>query len=225
MAVDSGSMKERLRGLLAERQFAEIAELAAVKRRVLGVLVSLTYEPDPATAWRAVEAQGEAAASIACRDPEYVRGHLRRLHWLISEESGGICWYAPQAMAEIVSRRYSTFGNYASIVATLLETMAEEDLACFRPGILWAIARLGPQALAEIEPVLPRIVSALEDPDPQTRGMAVWCLARLGRRGLFADRADLFVDDGFVVLYHDGNLDVTSVSALAVAASPDAAPA
>jgi len=213
-------MKERLRGLLLERRNSEIAELAAARRRVLGVLVSLTYDADPLVAWRAVEAQGIAAERIARDDPEYVRAHLRRLHWLISEESGGVCRYAPQSIAEIVSRRYDVFSDYASIVATLLETMAEEDLVHFRPGILWALARLGARALDPIEPVMPRIVSALDDPDPQTRGMALWCLSQLGHHHLFAARADLLSDHRTIHIYRDGNLDPIPISALAAAPAP-----
>ena len=73
-------MKAKLRGLLQQRRLDEIAGLAADRRRVLGVLVSLTYDADNLIAWRAVEAQGAAAGQISVTDPEAVRGHLRRLH-------------------------------------------------------------------------------------------------------------------------------------------------
>ena len=39
-------MKARLRELLVEQRFAEIGELAAERRRALGILVSLTFDPD-----------------------------------------------------------------------------------------------------------------------------------------------------------------------------------
>jgi methylated-DNA-[protein]-cysteine S-methyltransferase len=208
-------MKQQLRDLLVERRFDEIAELSGRKKRVLSALVSLTYDPEPLMAWRAVEALGVAAARVANDDVEFVRGHLRRLHWLISEESGGVCWYAPQAMAEIVRQRPEAFADYASIVATLLLTMSEEDLDHFRPGILWAIGRLGPAAIREIEPVLPSVLACLDHSDAQVRGMAVWCLVRVGKRGLLADRDDLSSDGGDVELYEDGQLERTTVGTLA----------
>ena len=137
------SMKKQIRQLLEHRDIEGLADLAARKRRVLGLLVSLTFDSDPLVGWRAVEGMGVAADRIAEDDPDFVRQHLRRLYWLLSEESGGICWRAPEAMAEIVGRRPRMFADYVPIVVSLIDQMAEQDLAHFRPGILWAIGRLG----------------------------------------------------------------------------------
>jgi hypothetical protein len=200
--------------LLAEQRFAEIAELAAERRRALGILVSLTFDADPVIAWRSVEAIGVASDRVAEKNKATVRNLLRRLHWLLSEECGGYCPLAPQAMAEIVRRRPEAFGEYTGIVVTLLKSMAEEDLAHFRPAVLWAIGRLAPVASKEIEWVLARVVSALDDPDAQVRGMAVWCLLQAGKGDLLEGRVDLAGDDGVVELYEDGKLAQTSVSSL-----------
>jgi hypothetical protein len=208
------AFKETLRKLLENRRFEELAELAAGKRRALGALIALTYEPDPQLGWRAVEAMGLAADRIAGEDPEYVRNHLRRLYWLISEESGGQCWRAPEAMAEIVRRRPELFAEYGSIAACLILEMAEEDLDRFRPGALWAIGRLGAVAGDHIEEVLPAVTAALDDADPQARGMAVWCLGQVGRADLVADRPNLLADEGPVDLYEGGLLKRTTVAEL-----------
>jgi AraC family transcriptional regulator of adaptative response/methylated-DNA-[protein]-cysteine methyltransferase len=207
-------MKQRLRDLLVERRLEEIAQLAESKKRVLGDLVSLTYDPERLVAWRAVEALGVAAARVAETDSAFVRGHLRRLHWLLSEESGAVCWYAPQAMAEIVRQRPDDFADYACIVATLLHTVAAEDLDHFRDAILWAIGRLGPAAIRDVEPVLPSIVACLDHADARVRGMAAWCLVQIGKRELLAGRADLLSDDGQVELYENGQIELTSVRTL-----------
>jgi hypothetical protein len=207
-------MKERLRELLTRQQLAEITEIATQKKRVLGVLVSLTFDADAEIAWRAVEAMGMAADRIAEKDPEYVRNHLRRIHWLMSDESGGVCWYGPQAIAEIVRRRPDAYAEYADIVISFIHTVAEEDLAHFRAGILWAIGRLAPVVPEGVAPVLPAVVSCLDEPDPQTRGMAVWCLKQTGRQDLLADRLDLLTDDGSVELYESGRVERTNISAL-----------
>ncbi len=157
---------------------------------------------------------GTAADRIAENDPDYVRNHLRRLHWLLSEESGGVCWYAPQAMAEIIRRRPHEFPDYTRIVISLIQTVAQEDLVYFRSGILWAIGTLALVVPDEVDPVLPVVAACLDEPDPQARGMAVWCLAQAGRPDLFADRAGLLTDDGPVELYENGRLERTSVRAL-----------
>lgn len=207
-------LKRDLRGLLAADRLARIEQLARGERGVLGALLTLTFDRDPVVAWRAVEATGVAAARIAEDDPAHVREHLRRLFWLLTEESGGVCWRAPEAMAEIVSRRPDLFADYAPIVSHLLLEMAEEDLGHFRPGILWAIGRLGPLAADVGEDVLRAVEDALAHADAAVRGRAAWCLGRLGRLGALIRRRDLVADAGAVEMFEDGVLRVTTVGAL-----------
>ena len=203
-------MKNELRELLKKKRFEVIAETAAGRKRTLGALISLTYDSDPLIAWRAAEAQGWAAARIAGANPQFVRSHLRRLHWLLSEESGGICRHAPQAMAEIVVRAGGQFADYASITASLLTDMAEEDLASgFRAAVLWAIGRLAPVARADVEPLLPKVVPSLDDLDPNVRCLAVWCVLQAGRRDLTQNAPGLAVDDSPVEIYRDGEFHAT----------------
>lgn len=207
-------MKRELRQLLTERRLDAISALAAQKRRVLGSLLGLTFDADPLIGWRAVEAMGAAAARIADVEPGPVREHLRRLRWLLNDESGGICWRAPEAMAEIIRHRPALFADYVPLVIHLLLEMAEEDLRHFRAGILWAIGRLGASGDDYVSEVFPAITAALDHPDPQVRGMSVWCLERLGQIGILAGRSDLRTDDGAVELYEDGVLVHTSVGRL-----------
>lgn len=207
-------MKKRLRQFLKQRNLDEIANLAVRKRRVLSTLVSLTFDPEPLISWRAVEAMGAAAEYIAQNDPDGVIDHLRRLYWLVSEESGGICWRSPEAMAEIVHRRPVEFSEYVPIVVGLMHEMAEEDLNHFRPGILWAIGRLGSIAEKELPAVLPAIQACLDHEAPQVRGMAAWCLGQCGQGELLAGRDDLVADEAPVAHYEDGQLVETSVGEL-----------
>lgn len=209
-------MKNEIRQLLANRDLDAIRSLGARRKRVLGVLVSVTYDPDPELAWRAVEAMGLVSERIARKNPEFVRSHLRRLHWLLSEESGGICRHAPQAMAEIVRRSPDLFADYAPIVCSLLDDMAGEDLdSGFRPAILWAIGRVAPVAPEPAASVQPAVELCLSHPDPQVRGLAVWCLTEAGRHDHLAGFADLVSDPGPVQLFRDGVIVHTTVGELA----------
>lgn len=207
-------LKKTLRELLLQGQLEEIAEMAVRKRRVLGVLVSLTYDSDPLIGWRAVEAMGLAADRLAGVDPQAVLNHLRRLYWLISEESGGQCWRAPEALAEVILRAPELSADYIPIVVGLIESMAEEDLEHFRARILWAIGRLSRLVGDRAQAVLPVITSALNNADPQVRGMAVWCLAELGQSSILANRPELLSDHGPVDLYQERLLESTTVASL-----------
>jgi hypothetical protein len=197
--------------MLEQKRFQDVAALASRRKRALGVLVSLTYDSDPLIAWRAAEAQGWAAARIAAAEPEFVRSHLRRLQWLMSEESGGICRHAPQAMAEIVFRTGGRFSDYASITVSLLTDMAEEDLASgFRTAVLWAIGRLAPVARRDVEAALAEVANSLRDSDPAVRGLAVWCMLQAGRSDLAAADRLLADDRSPFEIYRDGEFRTTS---------------
>lgn len=206
--------KDHLRDLLLDRRLDEVAALPR-PRRVLARLVSLTYDPDALVGWRAVEAMGAVARAVADTDPDTVREHLRKLIWLITEESGAICWRAPEAVAEIVRARPDRFGEYAPIVQHLLLEMAEEDLAHFRPGILWGVGRMGEAGEEHLHDVLPAITAALELPDARARAMAVWALEQTGHAEILAGREDLLADERPVELYEDGVLVTTTPGALA----------
>jgi hypothetical protein len=207
--------KKHLLDLLKGNDLAPVADLASASRRTLDLLFALTFNPDPLVVWRAVEASGIAAHRIAEKDPERVREHLRRMNWLLSEESGGVGWRAPEVMAEIIAVNPGRVPDFVPIVASLLRVMAPEDLVKFRNGVLWAIARMGLEAASAV-PTLPAEVGAsLDDPDPQTRGLAALCLGRIGGAGFRRELESLLDDEGEVVLYEEGRLLATRVGDLA----------
>jgi len=180
----------------------------------LGSLIALTYDPDPQVVWRAVEAMGMAVDEVAKSDKGYAKEHMRRLYWLITEEAGAVFWRAPECMAECCVRRPSLFKSHVPIAFHLLETLEEEDLEHFRPGAIWAIGRLVDVAREDLHTVLPLVVEALDRPDPQARGMAVWCLGEVGETEGLEGRPDLMEDKGSVVLYRDRVLEETTVGHL-----------
>jgi len=208
------SLKGRLRDLLAEGELEEVAALAAVRKPVLGTLVALTFDPDPEVVWRAIEAQGMAAEAVAPTHPEYVREHVRRLYWLITEESGAVFWRAPESMAEVAARVPSVVGAHIPIAFHLLETLEEEDLEHFRPGTLWAVGRLAHLAREHLPAILPLVLEALERPDPQARGMAVWCLGQVGETEGLDGRPELLDDEGMVEVYGNRTLRRITVGQL-----------
>jgi hypothetical protein len=210
-------LKDHLRDCLANQDYKAILELAGRKRRVLSFLTALTYDPDPLISWRAVEAMGLAAGRVSDDDPEYVRGHLRRLMWLLNDESGGIGWRAPEMMGEIIRSRPERFAEFVPIIISILD-MEEEDAIRFRAGALWAIGRLAQVMPEAVQAAIPRIIPCLADLNPQTRGMAVWCLGQLGAPKPMIDREALLEDKGPVDFFADGQLVCAHVGQLARAA-------
>ena len=208
------SLKNQIRELLASGDLDQVSELAVARRRTLGQLVSLTFDSDPLIVYRAMEATGLSALRLGEIDPDSVWEHLRRLLWMISEESGGICWHAPEMMAEIVHRLPDQFSEYLEVTASLILTMEEEDLEHFKPSVIRAVGLLRdiPEGLRP--DLLPAIRSALDSTDAQSRGMAVWTLARIGEIELIAERNELLSDTGEVDHYHDGEFRKTTVAGM-----------
>jgi methylated-DNA-[protein]-cysteine S-methyltransferase len=210
------TLKATLREHLVEGNLEEIAEMARGRRKVLGSLLALTFDPDPEVVWRAVEAQGMGAEALSSESPSYVREHVRRLFWLITEESGACFWRAPECMAECGARMPRLLASHVSIAFHLIETLEVEDLEHFRPGALWAVGRLvDVVADDELSGVLPLVVQALDEKNPQSRGMAVWCLGRVGEIGVLADNPHVLEDEGPVEIYRNRSLEETTVGRLA----------
>jgi len=214
LATCDRSMEKQLREWLGKGQLWPIADLAQQNRRVLSVLSALTFDPEPSVAWRAVEAMGLAAGSVADEDAEFVRGHLRRQLWLLSDESGGIGWRAPEIIGEIIHARPALFADFMPILISLLD-MEAEDAVRFRAGTLWAIGRVAQVKQEAMQEAIPSVVTCLNDPDPRSRGMAAWCLGQLGAGELVASHRGLLCDDSPVDFYHQGQITTRSVASLA----------
>jgi len=205
-------VKTQLLECLQKGDFERIAALAQDHKRILSLLTAITYEPDDLIAWRAVQAMGTAARVIAINDPEYVRVHLRRLNWLVNDESGGIGWRAPETIAEIIAQCPGQFDEFISPLFHFLD-LEQEDAIRFRPGVLWGIGRVGLPAATL--PVLHLIWDCLKDPLAQTRGLALWCLDQTGYTGPIPDLQSLCSDQEPVLLYANEILQSSTVARLA----------
>ena len=82
--------KAAARDLLRERDLAAYRHWAAEDKQVLRTLASLLFESDDLLRWRAIEAIGIATGVVWQQDQESVRRAVRRLFWLMNDESGGI---------------------------------------------------------------------------------------------------------------------------------------
>jgi hypothetical protein len=202
-----------IRNWLVNEQYHEIAEYTLSNRRIFSYLTALTYDQEELIAWRAIEALGIAADALADLDPEYIRSHLRRLMWLLNDESGGIGWRAPEAMGEIIRSRPEIFGEFIPFVIAMLDM--EEDAPRFSTGALWAIGRLAQVAPDRMKIVIPKVVSYLPNPDPQVRGLSVWCLGQLDAYDVALRCPGIFSDPAIVQIYKDGSIIPTDIANLA----------
>ena len=142
----STKRKERIRKILATRDFEALGKWMKEMRAPLRVLFSLTYDDDALICCRAIEAIGKTSAFIAAYDMEKVRIFIRGLIWLMTEESGGIGWHAPEAVAEICFRVPALFEEYAKLLPQFLK---EESLAPSTCAALYRLAPLSPELIRD----------------------------------------------------------------------------
>ena len=200
-----------LTSLLQQSEYAAITRRAESDKRVLSELIALTLDENDLIGWRAAKALGLASARVVEDDAEFVRGILRRLQWSLNDESGSIGWRAPQAMGAIIAASPGRFSEFASIVASTLDV----DETHFYPGVLWAIGMIAEHHAARVQFTLPQIRALLHDISPQTRGMAAWCLGRLGDLASLDALAQLASDAATLYAFEGDELRARRVDELA----------
>jgi methylated-DNA-[protein]-cysteine S-methyltransferase len=202
--------KEAARDLLSRRDLQAYREWATDDKQVLRTLASLLFETDDRLRWRAIEAIGIAAGVVRQRDQESVRHLVRRLFWLMNDESGGICWCAPEAIAEIIVNCPELISEYGKMLATFL---IEEP---FEAGTRWAISRIGhlkPETFAKKHQLL---LDSLESDIPEWRAYSLLALQAL-KVNIPAGQLDTLRQDGTTVPFYDfttGELQQFAISDL-----------
>jgi hypothetical protein len=202
--------KKLVKELVVSRQLARLQELAKRDKRVVGVLCALLYEPDDHFRWRAIEALGSVAAIVADTDLQSVRELVRRLEWLMNDESGGAGWHSPEAMAAIVVNVPPLLDTFGVLLGSYLR---DDGLS---RGAHWAVA-----ALAKVRPGLfadriDELTVSLDSNDPFIRGYAVIALASIAGDTLAERTKNMRDDSGTLELYtrDTGELRPTTVGAL-----------
>jgi hypothetical protein len=193
--------KNLVRNYLAGREKESLATWLESNNSPLRTLASLLFDSDPLIQWRAIEALSMAAKTVAKKDKEAVRRQVRRLFWLMNDESGGLCWNAPEAIAEIIIGVPDLAGEY---VPNLFSFMDEEP---FEAGVRWAVYRLmteyrDKQAIINYcAPHVGKIVDSLDHAGPRIRAYAILALGTLGGELEPSVKARLEKDDALVDFY------------------------
>ena len=113
--------KKVIRKVLSNRDFKEIREWTVSERNPLRTLLSFTYDSDELMRRRAVEAIGLVADHRARKNLEKVRDFIRRLLWLMNDESGGLARLAPEMIGEILVNVPSLIDEYGPLLFSFLQ--------------------------------------------------------------------------------------------------------
>lgn len=168
-------LKKSVLGLLTTDPFeASLEQLLQMPlKRVISPILGFLCADDEMVRWRAVTAAGAVVARLASEDREAAREIVRRLMWTLNEESGGIGWGAPEAMAEIIARDAGLAREYAGMLVSYLNprgNFLEHEL--LQRGVLWGVVRLARVAPNHVEAAAPYLRDFLSSRDAGVRGLA-----------------------------------------------------
>ena len=174
--------------------------------------------------WHAVPCMGDAVARIAADDLEAARIILRRFLWSLNDESGGIGWGAPEAMAECLCRDERLAGEYAHMLVSYMREDGEElcqdgnfiEHPLLQRGVVWGVGRLAGcrRELLQQLGAGRDLGGYLEAEDPELRGLAALAAGRLREATLRPLLQGLRADTAPLSWYDEGALHQTTVGAL-----------
>lgn len=173
--MTQSGIKRTIQHALDQNDLEGIASLAQRNRRVISTLIRMAYDKETLAGWRAIKAIGRAAKALVKTDEEFLRVTMRKLLWSLSDESGGIGWSAPEILGEIVSADPEKFSDIIPLIAGVYEI--EERV--FRPGIVYALARIAETAPERVAGYQKVIILSLTDKEPLVKINALKLVERL----------------------------------------------
>ena len=211
-------LKKRAGDLLASGDLDGLAALPA--RKAASPLIGFLCSGDETIRWRAVEALGSITAGLFRAEPEAARVIVRRLLWMLSDESGGMGWGAAEAMGEILAQDAGRLAcEFHRVLTSYLDPRGNLlDNPLLLRGAVWAAGRLAgarPDLAADAAPLL---ADLLADPDPFLRGLAAWALSRLAPQAHREALEALLADPSPLSLWENGALAPVTVAEMAARA-------
>lgn len=204
--------KSRVLQLLKSENIEELqARLAAMDdKEVLHALFAGICRSEEQVRWSAIKSIGPVVARLADRDMEEARIVMRRLLWSLNDESGGIGWGAPEAMAEIMAHHRGLAEEYIHMLISYTREDGEElfqdgnylEHELLQRGLLWGMARLAevrPEMLQE-RGVTSDLLPYLRSADAVVRGLAARGLGLL-KATEARERLESLLEDGEEIRY------------------------
>ena len=219
-------LKKEVLTLLAQNDLSVIIEEFAnyTGQQLITHLFSALCNTDELVRWHAVSVFGRIVARLAGQDMESARIVMRRFLWSLNDESGGIGWGAPEAMAEIMFRHEPLADEYLHMLVSYMREDGPElfqdgnfiELPMLQRGLLWGIDRLLGRYRQRLEEmgVAADLKPYLVSGDGDVRGLAVRCLGRLGAASLLREIPGLADDLHQIRLYSEEGFTNLTVAEL-----------
>jgi len=221
------ALKNRLKDLLSKANLKEVFDLSKElehSERILGYLTGFFCEKDEELKWKAVILFGRLCARLAEEDLERARIVIRRLLWMLNEESGGMAWGVPEGFAEALYHSEALKEVYIDIfISYLWDTEGTgkykaDNYLEFSPaqrGVVWGIGRLAQKYEKDVVKANghEHLKKHLNSPDQVVVLLSAWSLLQfssLGSENLKSIKNSLLsISDNTNCLIFDGKNLVT----------------
>jgi len=194
------SVKRDVETLLRKRAFEPLLELCEKDRRFWQEVRFRLYDLDETLRWSAIETIAKfMERRWQSGGHEKVRIYIRTLFWSMNEESGGIGWSSPQAIAEIIVHIPELIDPYGSMM--IASSIEEPPLM---KGVAWGIGRLGKRIADSVEFFREKVLAVFQENDSETLGLLAWAMGRTGFPPALPLLANLLQREEPVTIYIDG---------------------
>ncbi|MFC1836619.1 DVU0298 family protein [Thermodesulfobacteriota bacterium] len=192
-------LKAIVLGLLKQTDFRASLEMLTQlpAKQVVNPLFASFCNSDERVRHRGVTAMGVVVAELAKTDREAARIIMRRHMWTLNDESGGIGWGAPEAMAEIMVRDERMALEYSLMLVSYLDEDGNFlEYEVLQRGLLWGLARLASARWGLLRHAGPLLEKYLDSRDATVRGFGALNIGLLNvgpaepkLRSMLGDRA------------------------------------
>ncbi len=221
--ISGRQLKQQIRQLLqgedGDNWLDEIRRLPLRLRQMVSPLFSFLCSIDERVKWRAVTTLGMVVSDLAASDMESARVVMRRFIWNLNDESGGIGWGAPEAMAEIMACHQGLAKEYAHVLVSYIweEKGNFLEYEMLQRGAVWGVGRLAESRphLLTSENVCRYLLPYLKSKDATVRALAVRAIGLIGAEPHRTQIKPLLSDDSEIEIYLTSKLVVRRVSDLA----------
>jgi len=141
--MNNRQMRKLLPNLLQGDLDAALLEIRQFPlQAAISGLTACLFRTEERIKWHAVSAIGMLMNELAETDMEEARSMMRRLLWSMNEESGGIGWGIPEAMAEIMAVNDNHAHEYGHMLISYMREENYLELPALQRGLMWGIGRL-----------------------------------------------------------------------------------
>lgn len=152
--------------------------------KVVSHLISAFLHHDEIVRWKAIHAFGLITAKIAKEETERARIIIRRLMWMLNEESGGMAWGVGEAFGETLYHSEQLRRDYLQIYVSYI--WPEGNYLDFPPaqrGIIWGVGRLAQRYTEELLSVRAQehLILHLNSQDDGVLLLTLWSLRSFQR--------------------------------------------